>query len=136
MSNKSAISGSLHRTSKLLGPYIQAVDSVRSRGGRLEGPHEAKSLLDVLVPLDRHLRRVSHFDIGVNAWSLSKFLRLRHRGDWQAVRDGIVSVTAALEGGGGSRRVDIRDGDMPILGYVADALENECASLYGELRGR
>lgn len=98
----------------------------------MKGPDEAKSLLDVLVPLDRYLRNIPHYTLGVNAWSTSRFLRLRHQANWPAVRDGIVSVTAALEGGGG--RVDIRDEGVPILGHVADALENECGTLYREMR--
>ena len=135
MSALSAISGRLHRASMLFRPYVTALDSVKSRGGRSEGQDEAKSLLDVLVPLDRHIRGVSHFSFDIDARSMSKFLRLRHRENWPAVRDGIVSVTALLEGGGG-RGVDIRSEDVPILGYVADALENECASLFGEMRRR
>ena len=135
MSDLGVISTNLHFASMLFRPYVRTLYSVRSRGGSLEGPDETKSLLDVLVPLDRYLRRISHYTLGIDAWSMSKFMRLRHQENWPAVRDGIASVTAALEGGGG-RRVDIHDGDVPILGYVADALENECATLYREMRRR
>lgn len=135
MSDLGVISTNYHHASMLIMPYARALESIRSSGGRLEGRDKAKSLLDVLVPLDRHLRGVSHFAlVSVDAWSMSKFLRLHHRENWQAVRDGIVSVTAAIEGGGG--RTHVGDGDALILGYVADALENECASLFEEMRRR
>ena len=134
MSDLGVISTNLHYASMLLRPYNQALWSIRSRGGRSEGQGEAKSLLDVLVPLDRYLRRISHYTLGIDAWSMSKFLRLRHPENWPAIRDGIVSVTATFEGGG--ERVHIGDKDMPILGYVADALENECASLFEEMHRR
>ena len=135
MSDLGVISTNYHHASMLFMPYVRALESIRSRSGRLDGQGEVGSLLDVLVPLDRHLRGVSHFAlVSVDAWSMSKFLRLHHRENWQAVRDGIVSVTAALEGG--DRGMCIRDGDVSILGYVADALENECASLFEEMRRR
>ena len=138
MSGMSLLSSRLHSTSMLREPYAEAMWSIRSRGDRSASRGEVKSLLDALVPLDRHLRGIFHFVPCINESSWSEFLRLRHGGDWQAVRDGIVSATAALEvaSGNGSGRVDIRDEDMPILGYVGDALEHECASVFAEMRGR
>ena len=142
MSGTSLLSSRLHRTTMLLKPYVEAMWSIRSRGGRSASRDEVKSLLDALVPLDRHLRGIFHFIPCINESSWSEILRQRHSGDWQAVRDGIVSATAALEvasgngNGSGSGRVDIRDEDMPILGYVGEALEYECASIFAEMRGR
>ena len=139
MSRTSLLSSRLHRTTILLEPYVEAMWSIRSRGGRSASRGEVKSLLDALVPLDRHLRGIFHFVPCINESSWSEFLRRRHGGDWQAVRDGIVSATAALEvasGSGGGDMVDIRDEDMPILGYVGEALEHECASVFAEMRGR
>ena len=140
MSGTSLLSSRLHRTTMLREPYAEAMWSIRSRGDCSASRDEVKSLLDALVPLDRHLRGIFHFVPCINESSWSEFLRLRHSGDWQAVRDGIVSATAALEvasgNGNGSGRVDIRDEDMPILGYVGEALEYECASLFAEMRGR
>ena len=135
MSDMGVISANYHRSSKLLWPYTDALESIRSRGGRSASLGEVKSLLDVLVPLDRYFRGVSCHTLGANAWSMSEFLRLRYREDWPAIRDGIVSVTAALEGAGGGG-VDIRDGDLHTLGYVEDALNNECDSLYLQIRRR
>ena len=137
MSDMGVISANYHRSSKLLWPYTDALESIRSRGGRSASPGEVKSLLDVLVPLDRYFRGVSCHTLGANAWSMSEFLRLRYREDWPVIRDGIVSVTAALEGaGGGGGGADIRDEDMHTLGYVEDALDNECESLYLQIRRR
>ena len=129
------ISTNLYCATKLLDPYSQALDSIRSRGGRTASPGEAESLLGVLVPFDRHLRGISHYALGANAWSMSKFLSQRHREGWLVVRDGILSATAALEGAGGEN-VDLGGVDVQILGYVEDALDNECASLYREMRRR
>ena len=140
MSGMSLLSSRLHCTSMLREPYAEAMWSIRSRGDCSASRGEVKSLLDALVPLDRHLRGIFHFVPCINESSWSEFLRLRHSGDWQAVRDGIVSATAALEvasgNGNGSGRVDIRDEDMPILGYVEEALEYECASIFAEMRRR
>ena len=135
MSDMGVISTNYYRASKLLGPYTKALESIRSRGGRSAGPGEVKSLLDVLVPLDRHFRNIFHYTLGINEWSMSEFLRLRYPEDWPAIRDGIVSVTAALEGAGGGG-ADIRDGALHTLGYVEDALNNECDSLYLQIRRR
>ena len=135
MSDVSVIGANYHRSSKLLWPYTDALESIRSRGGRSASPGEIKSLLDVLVPLDRYFRGVSCRTLGANAWSMSEFLRLRYPEDWPAIRDGIVSVTAALEGAGGGG-ADIRDGALHTLGYVEDALDNECESMYLQIRRR
>ena len=135
MSVMGVISTNYYRASKLLRPYAEALESIRSRGGRSASPGEVKSLLDVLVPLDRYFRDITHYTLGVNAWSMSEFLRLRYHEDWPAIRDGIVSVTAELEnaGGGGA---DVRDEALHTLDYVEDALDNECESLYNQMRGR
>ena len=135
MSDMGVISANYHRSSKLLWPYTDALESIRSRGGRSASPDEVKSILDVLVPLDRYLRGVSCYTLGANAWSMSEFLRLRYPEDWPAIRDGIVSVTAALEraGGGGTK---IGDGALHTLGYVEDALDDECESLHLQIRRR
>ena len=132
MSVMGVISTNYYRASKMLRPYTEALESIRSRGGRSASPGEVKSLLDVLVPLDRYFRDITHYTMGVNAWSMSEFLRRRYPGDWPAIRDGIVSVTAELEnaGGGGA---DVRDGALRTLGYVKDALDNECESLYNQM---
>ena len=129
------ISTNLHRTTRLLGPYRSALESIRSRGGRSVSSDEANSLLDVLVPIDRYLRDISHYALGVNAWSMSEFLRMRHREDWPAVRDGILSVTAVLEGADGGN-ASLRDADMQMLGYAADAMDHECESLHREMHCR
>ena len=132
MSDMGVISTNYYRASKLLRPYTEALESIRSRGGRSASPGEVKSLLDVLVPLDRYFRDIFHYTLGINEWSMSEFLRRRYPGDWPAIRDGIVSVTAELEnaGGGGA---DVRDGALNTLGYVEDALDNECESLYNQM---
>ena len=132
MSVMGVISTNYHRASKLLRPYTEALESIRSRGGRSASPDEVKSLLDVLVPLDRYFRDITHYTLGVNAWSMSEFLRLRYPGDWPAIRDGIVSVTAELENAGGDW-ADMRDGALRTLGYVKDALDNECESLFSQM---
>ena len=135
MSDMGVICTNYYRASKLLWPYADALESIRSRVGRSASPGEVKSLLDILVPLDRYFRGISHYNLGVNAWSMSEFLRLRYREDWPAIRAGIVSATAALEGAGGGE-VEIQDGALPALGHVEDALKNECDSLYLMIRWR
>ena len=135
MSSLSMISTNLYCSTRVLGPYSLALKSIRSNGGRLARPDEAKSLLDLLVPIDRYLRGISHYVLGINAWSMTQFLCQRHREDWPAIRDGLVSVTAALEGARGGNAC-LRDGDVRILGYAEDALDNECATLYREMRRR
>ena len=129
------IGTNLYCSTRVLGPYSSALESIRSNGGRLASPDEAKSLLDVLVPIDRYLRGISHYVLGIDAWSMSRFLSQRHREDWPAIRDGILSITAALEGAGGGS-ANLRDGDVRILGYAEDALDNECATLYREMSRR
>ena len=125
----------LSAATRLLKSYNMALESIRSRGGRSAGRGEVEGLLGVLVPIDRHLRGIPEYTMGANAWSMSRFLRLRHRDDWPAVRDGILSVTAALEGASG-RIASLRDMDMQMLGYAADAMDNECESLYREMHCR
>lgn len=132
MKNLSMISTNLYCSTRVLGPYSSALKSIRSNGGRIASPDEAKSLLDLLVPIDRYLRGISHYVLGINAWSMTRFLCQRHREEWQDIRDGLLSVTAALEGAG-SRSANLRDGDVRILGYAEDALDSECATLYREM---
>ena len=72
-----AISTSLHCASQLLRPYLDAQRAVESRGGCVERPDEAKSLLAVLNPLSYHLRGRTYFALGVNGEEMSEFLRLR-----------------------------------------------------------
>ena len=135
MSDMGAIGTNLHRASRLLRPYLLVLRTVKSRGGSVERPDEARSLLDVLSPLCLHLRGKSYFVLGIDGKEMSEFLRLRHREGWPAVRDGILSVESRLEEGAGGR-VDLSGGDVSILGDVSDALDNECASLSRELRSR
>ena len=132
-----AIGTNLHRASKLLKPYISALKAVKSRGGSVERPDEARSLLAVLAPLSRHLVGRDYFVLGIDGEEMSEFLRLRHRERWPGVRDGILSVKSKLEGDGrAGGRVCLSGEDLSILGDVSDALDNECASLFREMRRR
>ena len=136
MSDMGVISTKLNCASRLLRPYVLAMEPIHLRGERTRQPGEVKSLLGVLVPLDRHLRGISYFSLGVNGSGMSDFLRRRHDGDWPGIRDGILSLTARLEkdGGEGATAVPLSDKDVSILDDVADALDNECESLYRETR--
>lgn len=136
MSDMGVISTKLDCASKLLRPYVLAMEPIHLRGERTRQPGEVKSLLGVLVPLDRHLRGVSYFSLGVNGRGMSDFLRRRHGVDWPDIRDSILSLTARLEKdcGEGAAAVSLSDKDVSILDDVADALDNECESLYRETR--
>lgn len=139
MSDMGVISTKLHLATNLLEPYVSAMEPIHSRGGRAGRPGEVRSLLDVLVPLDRHLRGVVHHSLGVNGRGMSEFLRLRHRDAWPNIRGGILSLTARLEKGGGTDaagEVTFSDEDVSILDDIADALDNECESLFRETRRR
>lgn len=138
MSDMGVISTKLHCASKLLQPYVMAMEPILSRSEHTGRPGEVKSLLDVLVPLDRHLRGIACYSLGVNGRGMSEFLRLRHRKDWPGIRGDILSLTARLEKGGhaGAAGVALSDNDMSLLDDVADALDNECASLFRETRRR
>ena len=135
VSDMGAIGTNLHLASMLLRPYLLALRAVKSRGDSVVLPDEARSLLAVLAPLGRHLRGKSYLVLGIDGEEMAEFLRLRHREGWPAVRDGILSVESRLEEGAGGR-VDISGGDVSILGDVSDALDNECASLFREMRRR
>lgn len=135
MSDLGAIGTNLHRATKLLEPYISALRDVKSRGGCVERPDEARSFLAVLNPLSRHLRGKTYFVLGINGEDMSEFLRLRHRERWPSIKDGIISVESKLEEGAGGR-VDLFGEDVSILGYVSEALDNECASMFKEMRRR
>ena len=135
MSCMGVISTKLHLATNLLEPYVSAMEPIHSRGGRAWGPCEVRSLLDVLVPLDRHIRGMPHYSLGVNSRGMSEFLRLRHRNAWPGIRDSLLSLTERLEKGGGagaSCEVALSDEDVSILDDVADALDNECESLFRE----
>ena len=136
MSDIGVISTKLNCASRLLRPYVLAMEPIHSRGERTRQPGEVKSLLGVLVPLDRHLRGISYFSLGVNGSGMSDFLRRRHDGDWPGIRNGILSLTARLErgDGAGANTVSLSDKDVSILDDVADALDNECESLYRDMR--
>ena len=135
MSDLGAIGTNLHRATKLLRPYISALSTVKSRGGCVERPDEARSFLAVLNPLSRHLRGKTYFVLGINGEDMSEFLRLRHRERWPSIKDGILSVESKLEKGAGGR-VDLSGEDLSILANVSEALDNECASMFKEMRGR
>ena len=135
MSDMGVIGTNLHRASKLLDPYLLALEAIESRGGFVERPEEAGSLLAVLAPMGRHLRGETYFVMGINAEKMSGFLRLRHRENWPSAKDGILSVETRLKEGAGGR-VDLSGEDLSILGDVSDALDNECASLFKEMRRR
>lgn len=135
MSDMGAIGTSLHRATRLLGPYVSAMKAAKSRGGSVERPDEAGGLLAVLSPLSRHLAGRDYFVLGIDGEGMSEFLRLRHRERWPSVRDGILSVESRLEGGAGGR-VRLSGEDLSILGDVSDALDNECASLFRYMRRR
>ena len=125
----------LHRATDLLDSYFAALESIEPRGGCVERPDEAKSLLAVLTPLGCHLRGKTYLALGVNGEEMSEFLRLRHREGWPGIRDGILSVETRLEEGTGGR-VDLSGEDMSILGDVFDALDSVCESLFREMRRR
>ena len=135
MSGMSVLSTKLHRATELLDSYLLALEAIESRGGSAARPDEAKSLLAVLAPLNRHLRGQTYFSLGVNGEEMSEFLRLRHREDWPGARDGILSVESRLREDANGRR-DLSGEDMSILGDVSDALDNVCASLFSEMRRR
>ena len=135
MSDMGVISTKLHCASKLLEPYVSAMDPIHSRDGHAGQPGDVQSLLDVLVPLDRHLRGISYYSLGINGRGMSEFLRLRHSGAWPDIRNGILSLTARLEKGGGAGMA-LSDEDVSILDDVADALDNECEMVFRETRRR
>ena len=110
-------------------PYRDALRAIKSRGGFVERPDEAKSLLAVLTPLCHHLGGKAYFSLGVNGEEMSKFLYLRHREGWLGARDGILSVKARLEEVSGERMA-LSGEDVSILGDVSDALGSICASLF------
>lgn len=132
MSDMGVISTRLHSASKLYRPYILAMYAIRSRGGRTGQQGEVKSLLDVLVPLDRHLRGEFYYSLGINDRGMTEFLHLRRREGWPDTRDTILLLTARLERAGGA--VAFSDRDLSILDDVGDALDSECMSLYSEMR--
>lgn len=136
MSDMGAIGTNLHRASKLLRPYISTLKAARSRGGSVERPEEVGSLLAVLAPLGRHLAGRAYFALGIDGEGMSEFLRLRHRERWPTIKDGILSVESKLEGGRAGGGVRLSGDDLSILGDVSDALDNECASLFREMRRR
>ena len=135
MSDIGRISGKLHRASRLLQPYIVALGDARSRGGNTKRQDEVQSLLDVLVPVSRHLRDSSYFDLGINWEEVTGFLRRQHREDWPAARDGIVDLASRLEKSGGPR-VSLSGEEMSVLGGVAGALDSECSRLFWKMRTR
>lgn len=134
MSDLGVITTNLYCASKLLKAYLSATSAIKSRGGYVEGPDETRGLLDVLAPLSLHLRGMSYFALGVHCEEMFGFLRRRHREGWPGVRDSILSIASRLEGGGGGTALSAAD--LSILDDVSDALDNECASLYMEMRGR
>lgn len=135
MSDMGVIGTHLHRATKLLDPYHSALEAIELRGGFVERPEEAGSLLAVLAPMSRHLRGKTYFVLGINAEKMSGFLRLRHRENWPSVKGGILSVEARLKEGAGGR-VALSGKDLSILGDVSDALDNECESMFKEMRRR
>ncbi len=99
MSVMGALGTSLNCATRLHRPYRDALRAIKSRGGSVGRPDEARSLLAVLAPLSCHLNGKTYFSLGVNGEEMSEFLRLRRREGWPAARDGILSVKARLEGG-------------------------------------
>ena len=134
MSDMGVIGTNLHCASRLLKAYLLATGAIRSRGGCVERPDEAQSLLDILSPLSLHLRGMAYYALGVHGEEMSGFLRRRHRENWPSARDGMLSVTSRLEKGAGG--VALSAEDLSILDDVSDALDSECASLFREMRGR
>ena len=135
MSDMGAISTSLHLASELLRPYMATLKDARSRGGFTERQDEVQSLLDVLVPFSLHLRDMSCFNLGIDGERMSEFLRSRHREDWPATRDDIVSLASRLEKSGGPK-VALSGKDMSILDDVAWSLDRVCSYLYRKMRRR
>ena len=135
MSDMGVIGTNLHRATKLLRPYILALESIESNGGAAERPDDVRSLLAVLVPLSRHLQGKTYYALGVNGEKMSEFLRLRHREAWPSVKSGVLSAASRLEASAGGR-VALSAEDLSILGDVSDALDNECSSLFRETRRR
>ena len=135
MSGMSVLATHLHCATRLLDPYISALEIIESRGGLVERPDEAKSLLDVLVPLCHHFKGETYIVLGINGDDVSKLLRPRHREGWPRIRDGILSVKSRLEEGAGGR-VALSGEDMSILDDISDALDSVCESLFREMRRR
>lgn len=135
VSGRSVLNGQLHRAFRLLQPYGAALEDAKSRGGTTEQRGEVQSLLDVLVPMSRHLLGVSYFDHGIDWENMFELLRDRHRGDRPSARDGIVPLAARLEEGGGPR-VALSGEDMAILDGVECALGSECSYQHRKTRWR
>lgn len=135
MSGMSVLFTHLHCATKLLDSYVPALEIIESRGGLVERPDEAKSLLDVLAPLCHHFKGETYIVLGINGDDMSEFLRLRHREAWPRIRDGILSVKSRLEEGAGGR-VALSCEDMSILDDISDALDSVCASLFGKMYRR
>ena len=114
MSVMGALGTNLNCATRLHRPYRDALRAIKSRGGSVGRPDEAKSLLAVLAPLSCHLNGKTYFSLGVNGEEMSEFLRLRHREGWPAkgrhtvrqgqARRGIQRTDGALR----RRRVDPR----------------------------
>ena len=135
VSGRSVINGQLHRTFSRLLSYSVALDDAKSRGGTTERRDEVQGLLDVLVPMSRHLRGVSYFDHGIDWERMFEVLRRRHREDWPAARGGIIALASRLEESDGPR-VALSGEDVSILDGVEGALDSECSYLHGKTRGR
>ena len=134
MSSLSMSATRLYRASELLTPYVLALESIRVRGGQREPePGEAKSILDVLAPLDLHLRGMNYYNLGIDGERISEFLHSRHGEGWPRARDGLLAITARFKEGG---RVPLSDLDMTALNDVADALDYVCDRLFQETRRR
>lgn len=135
VSGRSVINGQLHRTFRLLQSYSMALEDAKSRGGTTEQRDEVQSFLDVLVPMSLHLRGVSYFDHGIDWEKMFEMLRHRHREDWPAARDGIITLASRLEESDGPR-VALSGEDMAILDGVEGVLDSECSYLHRKTRGR
>ena len=135
MSDMGVFSTNLHLASELLRPYTETLKVARSRGGFTERQDEVQSLLDVLVPMSLHLRDMSYFNLGIDGERMSEFLRRRHREDWPAARDDIISLASRLEKSG-SPKVALSGKDMSVLDGVAGSLDSVCSYLYRKTRRR
>ena len=135
MSDMGVIGTNYCHASRLLQPYIKTLSDVRSRGGFTERQDEVQSLLDVLDPFRLHLQDMFYFNLGIDGEKMSEFLRHRHREDWPAARDGIISLASRLEKNSGPK-VALSEEDMLILDGVAWSLGRVCSYLYNKMRRR
>ena len=93
---------------------------------------QTQKLLQVLIPVSKKLAGNLTKTMYIDDQSIIEDLHKRNSKNWQQYRNRVIQLSRRLAAGD----TDITSDDFKILNDVADAIDNDCATIFRRMSGR